>query len=348
MDRATLVDLLRRVLVTHSPSGKEGEMADLALAELARRAQDVSVDAGFNVRVRFPGREAGPPVLVVAHKDEVAMTVKRVEADGRLRVQNVGGPYPHKYGEGPVEVLGDRETVEGVFSLGAVHISKESADQHGAQFEGKAPGWQAWHVETKRTADELKRAGVHAGSKVVIHRARKQPLVLGDFISGYALDDKGSVPVIIGLAEALTERQPKRDTILAVSSAEEVGGIGAQWIARELAPELTIAVEVAPVMPEYGLENSASPVLLYQDAFAVYNEGVSRELAETAEELGIEMQYAVVSNYGSDASIAKRLGHSARAAALCFPTENTHGWEIANISAIENVGRILAAYLTRE
>ena len=33
MDRATLVDLLRRVLVTHAPSGKEGEMADLALAE---------------------------------------------------------------------------------------------------------------------------------------------------------------------------------------------------------------------------------------------------------------------------------------------------------------------------
>ncbi len=348
MDRDTLVHLLQRVLVTHSPSGNEKEMADLVLAELMSRAHDVSVDAAGNIRVRFPGREAGPPILVTGHKDEVGMIVKRVEAGGRLRVRNLGGNYNYKYGEGPVEILGDREVVEGVFSFGAIHISKESADQFGAQEEGKLPSWDAWWVETKRSGEALKKAGVHAGSKVVVHRARKQPLVMGDFISGYALDDKGSIPILIGLAEELSQRQPKRDTVLAVTSAEEVGAIGAAWVARDLAPELTIAVEVAPVMPEYDVHNTPAPVLLYQDHYAVYNEGTSRTLAETAEDLGIEIQYAAVSNYGSDASIAKRLGHSARAAAICFPTENTHGWEIANITAIENVLKVLTAYLTRE
>jgi putative aminopeptidase FrvX len=348
MDRTTLVGLLKRALVTHSPSGHEQEMVDLVLAELIARAHDVSVDSARNIRVRFSGREAGPPVLVTGHKDEVAMIVKRVEADGRLRVRNVGGPYAYKYGEGPVEILGDRETVEGVFSFGAVHVSKESGPQYEAQHDGKIASWDGWWVETKRSNEDLKRAGVHPGTKVVIHRARKQPQVMGDFISGYALDDKGSIPVLLGLAEELTATQPKRATVLAFTAAEEVGAHGAAWVARELAPELTIAVEVAPVMPEYDVHNTDAPVLLYQDFYALYNEGTTRTLAETAEDLGIAVQYAAVSNYGSDASIAKHLGHSARAAAICFPTENTHGWEIANITAIENVLKVLAAYLTRE
>ncbi len=348
MDRETLVDLLKRVLVTHAPSGNEREMADLVLHELRGRAGDVSVDEAGNIVARFKGREPGRPVLVTGHKDEVAMIVKRVEANGRLRVRAIGYPRPYKYGEGPVEILGDRETVDGILSFGAIHISEESKDQYAAQEQGKNAEWPQWWVETKRSAEELKRAGVHAGSKAVIARSRKQPLVLGDFISGYALDDKGSIPVILALAEALSTTAPKRDTVLAVTAAEEVGAIGAVWLARELAPELTIAVEIAPVMPEYAIENNANPVLLYDDYFGPYSEGASRLLADTAEALGIEVQYAAVSNYGSDASIARHYGHSAKSAAICFPAENTHGWEIANITAIENVTRVLAAYLTRD
>lgn len=348
MDRATLVDLLKRALVTHSPSGHEQEMVNFVLAELMPRARDVSVDPARNIRVRFSGREPGPPVLVTGHKDEIGMIVKRVEADGRLRVRNVGGPYPFKYGEGPVEILGDRASLDGVLSFGSVHVSKESPQQHAAQFDNKLPAWEGWWVETKRTGEELKKAGVHPGTKVVIHRDRKKPMVMGDFISGYALDDKGSIPVLLGLAEELGATEPKRDTVLAFTAAEEVGAHGAAWVARELAPELTIAVEVAPVMPEYDIQNTDAPVILYQDHYALYNEGTSRTLAETAEGLGIAVQYAAVSNYGSDASIAKHLGHSARAAAICFPTENTHGWEITHIGAIENVLKVLAAYLTRE
>lgn len=234
----------------------------------------------------------------------------------------------------------------GVLSFGAIHISKESADQYGAQEEEKGFRWEKWWVETKLSGEELKQAGVHAGSKVVVARSRKEPVVFGDFISGYSLDDKGSIPILLALAEAFAASPPRRDTVLAITSAEEVGGLGAVWIAHQESPELTIAVEIAPVMPEYQVENNANPVLLYQDYYLVYEEEISRALAAAAARLGIEMQYAAVSNYGSDASIAKHLGHTARAAAICFPTENTHGWEISNISAIENVTRVLQAYLS--
>ena len=37
-------------------------------------------------------------------------------------------------------------------------------------------------------------------------------------------------------------------------------------------------------------------------------------------------------------------GTIARAACVCFPTENTHGYEMAHFESIINTGRMLGAY----
>ena len=47
---------------------------------------------------------------------------------------------------------------------------------------------------------------------------------------------------------------------------------------------------------------------------------------------------------GSDGSIAMKYGHVGRAACLGFPTQNTHGYEIAHLGAIENCIAVLCAY----
>jgi putative aminopeptidase FrvX len=39
-----------------------------------------------------------------------------------------------------------------------------------------------------------------------------------------------------------------------------------------------------------------------------------------------------------------KFGHVARAACLAFPTQNTHGFEIAHLGAIDNCVAILKAY----
>ena len=39
-------------------------------------------------------------------------------------------------------------------------------------------------------------------------------------------------------------------------------------------------------------------------------------------------------------------GLNGRAACLCYPTENTHGYEITTLSALENCVTLLAEYFT--
>ncbi len=107
MDRAEIVASLTRLVVAHSPSGHEDEIQPIIMEEFRRRADDVWMDPAGNGICRIRGASAKSPVIVTAHMDEIGMLVKRVEDKGILRVDKVGGAWPYKYGEGPVDILGD-------------------------------------------------------------------------------------------------------------------------------------------------------------------------------------------------------------------------------------------------
>ncbi|TAG00950.1 MAG: M42 family peptidase, partial [Oscillatoriales cyanobacterium] len=96
--------------------------------------------------------------------------------------------------------------------------------------------------------------------------------------------------------------------------------------------------------PEYPIADGENPVLLVQDGYGVYDEGLNGQLGAAAAAVDVEVQLAVISGFGSDASIAMKFGHVARAACLAFPTQNTHGFEIAHLGAIGNCAAILKAY----
>lgn len=67
-----------------------------------------------------------------------------------------------------------------------------------------------------------------------------------------------------------------------------------------------------------------------------------------AQKLAIPVQLATLSGFGSDASIAMKFGHVARAACLAFPTQNTHGYEIAHLEVITNCIQLLQAFCETE
>lgn len=67
-----------------------------------------------------------------------------------------------------------------------------------------------------------------------------------------------------------------------------------------------------------------------------------RELRQVATAHQIPLQLATISGFGSDGSIAMKNGHVLRAACLSFPTQNTHGYEIAHLGAIVNCIELLS------
>ncbi len=343
IDRSRLLKLLEKLLMAHAPPGAEGEVDAIVMDEVRALAASVWQDAAESIVVHIKGRGDGAPVAVTAHKDEIALMVKRVQDDGRLRVRPLGGLHPWAMGEGPVDVLTEDEPVTGILSVGSKHVSDESPA--GPLKTGKAIKWETFWIETKRSVGELRELGVHRGSKAVLARSRKPPVFLGDFICGYNLDCRAGLAVLLEAARQLAETPPPRDVYLVASSEEELGAQGAAFSIGQLPAQTAIALDIAPVAEEYQIENCGNPVLLWGDASGVYHERTLRHLDGLATRMGFETQPAVVTSYGSDASIAKRIGSAGRAACIAYPGENTHGYEICSMEGILNSARLLMAYL---
>ncbi|NDB21659.1 MAG: M20/M25/M40 family metallo-hydrolase, partial [Proteobacteria bacterium] len=301
-------------------------------------------DGAGNILAHFRGRSDSAPLHLTAHKDELGLIVKRVEPDGRLRVQNMGGLYPFKWGEGLVDVLADDGTVvTGVLCFGSLHVSEESQIER-VKAGREAMVWRNAWVDCKRSRSELASAGVHAGSKIVPARSRKSPALLGDYVCGHAIDDKGGVAILIEMAARLANEAPPQDTYLIISSMEEIGSGSAAFATRTLPGDRLIAVEIVPAMPEYDIVNDARPVILYSDGRNVYDERVANRAAFLAKSLGLDVQRGVLSSYGSDASMAKQSGSTPSIGLFGFPTENTHGFEIAHLGGMVNCLKMTAAY----
>ena len=349
MQRKAFLQLLSTLLKTHSPSGDEAEIDRLLLPLFEQYCDEVWQDDAGNIIGRMRGNGLRQPVRVLAHKDEIGAIVKRIDPDGRLVLCGLGASMPWRYGEGPMDVLVNGQVLTGILSVGANHISEETKTVYEARFS-KPLSWEMVRLDLKVSKEKLSAIGVRAGTRAVVSRSRKSLTQLGDYVAGWALDDKGALAIMLQVMEMLKSKPSAlpQDVYFVASGGEEVRISGGAFAARTLPGDVLIAVEVAPVAEEYGIVNSAQPVLIYKDRQSIYHKQTTDVLFLLAEQLGLGCQAAVVSAFSSDASYASSYGYTGKAVCLCFPTENTHGYEIANLKAMENTAKLLATYLSNE
>ena len=339
IDYDNLFNTIEELVLHHSPSGVETEVDRLLINKFQALGVETWQDKAGNIIAKIKG-QTDRAVAITGHKDEIGAFVKVIEDNGRLQVRRLGGSFPWIYGEGVVDIIGDKQTIQGILSFGSRHVSHESPQK--AQQEDTPLKWEDSWVETKCTLAELEDAGIRPGSRVLVGKHRKKPFRLKDYIASYTLDNKASVTILLELAQHL--KNPTVDVYLVASAKEEVGAIGALYFTQNQTLDALIALEICPLSSEYPIEEGATPVLLSQDSYGIYDEFLNQEIAQAAQKADLPFQYAAISGFGSDASIAMKFGHVARAACLSFPTQNTHGYEIAHLGAIANCIKILISY----
>jgi putative aminopeptidase FrvX len=354
MDRDSDVDrdLLQELLSAYGPCGQEDAVRDICRRELGPLVDEMWVDAAGNLVGMIRGRDDtgdAPVVQLMAHMDELSMLVKRVEPDGSLHVTQLGTMYPGNFGLGPVAVLGDRETLCAVLTLGSEHTTKESPRIWETKPDqgDKAMDWLHVYVFTGRRSEQLADAGVQPGTRVCIDRSKRTLVEFGDYLGCYFIDDRAAVTTLLQTARLLKEpaQRPAGDVYLVFTTNEEIGGVGGAYASYTLPGELTLAVEVGPTEAEYGTTCGGGPIVAYSDALCVYDKDVADRLMDIATGLGLSPQAAVLGAFESDASHAKASGLSPRAGLLCLPTLSTHGYEVIARDAIPAVMRVLAAFL---
>ncbi len=342
-DNHAALSLLRPLLAIPAPSGREEALAAAVRAHLSDLGFRHETDGAGNVLVRLAGQDPRAPlVCLAAHMDEIGFVVTEIALDGRLRVAPSGGLHPWKLGEGPVTILGDVEPVPGILSFGSTH--RPGAGDRVLQ-------WDDVRVDTGLTPDQLSRRGIRPGALGVPAAERRGPVLLGDpadpLVGAWTFDDRLGVVTLIRLLGALHAQglQPPQPLLVAFTVQEEIGGHGAKLVAHRERPEVFIAVDGCPVLPEMPLALDGRPGIWSKDRLITYDQALLRDLSRAALRAGTELQPAVYRAAASDASLVHASGGAPRVACLGQARENSHGFELLRLSVCDHLLNTLVAFV---
>jgi putative aminopeptidase FrvX len=336
-DPVDALKLLEELVAIPGPPGQERLVREALVRHLDKLGLKHRTDAKGNLLV---GSEK-PKVVVTAHMDEIAMIVRRVEPDGRLAIGPLGGLFPWKLGEGPVQILCE-PALDGVLSFGSIHTADKASNVRKAD---SAPiDWDMVRVVTGLPADELVSEGVRPGTRVVVHPSRRAVTSIGTLIGSYFLDDRADLVVWL---LALGELKSLDDVLFIATTSEEVGGEGALYALRQCQPEVCVALELGPNASDAPIELSDQPTVWATDSYATMSSADGDLVSDLAIQLGMSLQFQALTRGGSDASCAASLGLCARPITLGLPLDNSHGFEVMHPGAMAELTRLTVALVRK-
>lgn len=345
-------ELIRELVAIPGPPGQEEAVSAAVLAHVASLGYEGRIDAKGSLLVHLPyslpdrrSEHRNVRVVVTAHLDEIGLMVSAVDPDGRIRVRPLGGLYPWKWGEQPVEILTGGGSLAGILSFGCIHTnSPASVAQQGRTGPLE---WKQAYLFTGLSAEELEAKGVHAGVRVALAREQRRVREVGDYLVSYFLDDRADIAVMLLALEELRGQSFDVEIVFAATGSEEVGGEGALYLMHRLQPDVCIALEIGPSVPESDFDPDDQPTIWVTDSYSSIAARDMEAIAEVCRELGQRPHWQPLSRGGSDASCAASHGLAARPMTLGLPVENSHGLEIMHRDAPRELARLLVAYLKR-
>ncbi|MFC2077573.1 M20/M25/M40 family metallo-hydrolase [Candidatus Bipolaricaulota bacterium] len=337
--------LFEELLGIPAPSGFERPMAEFLVEKLKGWGFEPSLDDAGNVSVLLEGKgDDAPLVCLAAHIDEIGMVVTQIGADGSLRVTRSGGLHPWKLGEGPVEILGDCETIVGAVSMGSGHSRSVVAQD---------VTWERVRVLTGLTPEVLAERGVRIGTPIVPARAVRGPFVFGasddPMVGAWSFDNRLGVAVLLQLLKRATDEgfRPHCRFLVAFTVDEEIGCHGAKILAQRERPDVFVAVDGSPLVPECPIALDGRPGIRSKDRVATYDQELLADLCHLSAEAGVELQPVVYDGAASDASLVYSIGASPRAACVGYVRESSHGFEVAPLSTFDKLLTTITTFFER-
>jgi len=337
------LSLFSQLLKIPAPSGHEQRMARWIIERLAALGYAPKLDDAGNVVVRIDAEADGPLVCLAAHTDELAMVVTKVEPDGSLRVTKSGGLFPWKLGERAVEILGASRTILGATSMGSGHSRIDIEREN---------NWEKVRVLTGLCPDRLRELGVEAGTPIVPTRESRGPFLFGGdhdpLVGAWSFDNRLGVVVLLQLLEWIKSEdiQPQVPFLLAFTVQEEIGCHGAKILAQRARPDVFVAVDGSPLVPECPVPLDGRPAIRTKDRVATYDAGLVGDFSRLSAASGVELHRVVYDGAASDASLVYSIGASPRAACLGYVRASSHGFEVAPLSTFDNLLTTMKAFFS--
>jgi putative aminopeptidase FrvX len=308
--------LLEALVESYGASRHEEAVRKVILTQLPLWAkQRVAQDAAGNLVLHLgDGKTKTPRIAFVAHMDELGYEVKKIEEDGRLQVEVLGGGYP-QYFLGHVELVHEKDGK----TIGAVMELPDGWDKSGSELPNSMKSMDEpvhAYVGT-RSREETEKLGIAVGDYLTIPK-EYHPL-LGTRANARSFDDRVGCAALIAAVHALGPDLPGRDVTFVWSTREEIGLEGAAAFAEQTAkenrvPDFVFAIDTF-VSSDSPLESKRFGDAEIGKGFvvrAVDNSNIAPlqyvdRVVALAKENSIPAQYGVTGG-GNDGSVFTRYG----------------------------------------
>ncbi|WDL99444.1 M42 family metallopeptidase [Alicyclobacillus sp. ALC3] len=340
-----MYELLTELTSLCGPCGYEHDVAGYIAKRVAPIVDEVTVDGVGNVVATKRGAYPGPHVVVSTHMDEVGFVIKKIEADGLLRFEKLGGHDDRNLLAQRVKVLTRQAIVEGVIGTISIHMVKfEDAS--------KVRGHRELYIDVGAASRaEVLEMGIAVGDAVTwanpLQRLGKQR------VSGKSMDDRAGCAVVIRALEELSADELHGTLTAVFSVQEEVGLRGARVAAHSVQADVAVAIDTTAVSdtPEAPMDDTlslgAGPCVKVMDFSLITSRAVRERLIDVAKANAIPVQLEVFPGIGTDGGELAMANQGVPTGVISIPSRYTHSpIEVIDLVDLEQTKDLFKAFVT--
>lgn len=316
--------MLKDLTDANAISGHEKAARDVMEKYIAPYADEVYTDHLGSLIAKKTGREKGPKIMVAGHLDEVGFMVTRIDKDGFLFFQTIGGWWNQVMLAQRVTIMTKVGDLTGVIGSKPPHILSPEARKKPVDIKEMFIDIGA---SSKAEAEEF---GVRPGDSVVPYfeftQMKNEKMLLAK-----AWDNRIGCAIAIDVLKQLKD-QAHPNTVYGVGTIqEEVGLRGAKTSAHLIEPDIAFGVDVGIAGDTPGVSDKDAdsklgegPQIILYDASMISHKGVRDLVVETAEENNIPYQYATMAGGGTDSGAIHLTANGVPALSITVATRYIH------------------------
>src|SRR5690625_3617445 len=316
--------MLKDLTDANAISGHEKEARDVMETYIKPYADKVYTDKLGSLIAEKTGSASSPKIMIAGHLDEVGFMVTRIDDDGFLFFQTIGGWWNQVMLAQRVTVMTAKGNVTGVIGSKPPHIL--SPQERKKPIEPKDMFIDIG-ASSKKEAESF---GVRPGDSVVPYfeftQMNNEKMLLAK-----AWDNRIGCAIAIEVLKQLqNEKHPNR--VYGVGTVqEEVGLRGAKTATHLIQPDIGFAVDVGIAGDTPGVTDKEAdsklgkgPQIILYDASMISHKGVRDLVIKTADEHDIPFQYSSMPGGGTDSGAIHLTADGVPSLSITVPTRYIH------------------------
>ncbi|QHS22966.1 M42 family metallopeptidase [Virgibacillus sp. MSP4-1] len=305
-------------------AGHEKEPREVMRKYIAPYADEVFTDGLGSLIAKKTGDENGPKVMVAGHLDEVGFMVTRIDDDGFVYFQTVGGWWSQVMLAQRVTILTKKGEVTGVIGSKPPHVLSAEARKKPIDIKDMFIDIGA------SSKDEAAEFGVVPGDSVVPYFdftvMNNEKMLLAK-----AWDNRIGLAIAIDVLKQLKEEKHPNVVYGVGTVQEEVGLRGAKTSTHAIQPDVGFAVDVGIAGDTPGISDKDAsskmgdgPQIILYDASMISHKGLRDFVVDTADKNNIPYQFASMAGGGTDSGSIHLTANGVPALSITIATRYIH------------------------